>query len=316
MVEAGCDYAFMEVSSHAVVQKRIAGLHFSGGVFTNITHEHLDYHKTFKAYIGAKKMFFDNLPATAFALVNFDDKNGRVMLQNTKARKLGYALSKPADFKAKVVENSLTGLQLQLDNVEFHARLIGEFNASNLLSVYAVSVLLGQERQEVMQVLSNLRAPEGRFDFVQNQRRNITGIVDYAHTPDALEKVLSTIHQLRKGAGRIITVVGCGGDRDRTKRPLMAKVACDYSDSVIITSDNPRTEDPGAIIAEMEKGIPAYASQKTLSITRRREAIKAACKLAQSGDVILVAGKGHEKYQDIMGVKHPFDDKKVLVDDL
>jgi UDP-N-acetylmuramoyl-L-alanyl-D-glutamate--2,6-diaminopimelate ligase len=315
MVEAGCDYAFMEVSSHAVVQKRIAGLVFSGGVFTNITHEHLDYHKTFKGYIEAKKMFFDNLPAEAFALVNFDDKNGRVMLQNTMARKLGYALRKPADFKAKVVENSLTGLQLELDGVEFHTRLIGEFNAYNLLSVYAVSMLLGQERLEVLRVLSNLKAAEGRFDYVQNKSRKVTGIVDYAHTPDALEKVLSTIHRLRKGAGRIITVVGCGGDRDRTKRPLMAKVACDYSDSVILTSDNPRTEDPDAIIAQMEKGIPAYASQKALSITNRRQAIKTACQLAHPGDVILVAGKGHEKYQDTMGEKHPFDDKQVLVDE-
>jgi len=314
MVEAGCDYAFMEVSSHAVVQKRIAGLFFSGGVFTNITHEHLDYHKTFQAYIEAKKMFFDNLPTEAFALVNADDRNGAVMLQNTKARKLDYALRKPAGFKGKVIENSLTGLQLELDGFEFHARLIGEFNAYNLLSVYAVSVLLGQEKQEVLRVLSNLKAPEGRFDYLQNQSRNIIGIVDYAHTPDALEKVLSTIHQLRKGAGHIITVVGCGGDRDRTKRPLMAKVACDLSDSVILTSDNPRSEDPDAIIAEMEKGIPAYASQKTLSITRRPEAIKTACKLAQPGDVILVAGKGHEKYQDIMGVKHPFDDKQVLME--
>ncbi|MFQ5448530.1 MAG: UDP-N-acetylmuramoyl-L-alanyl-D-glutamate--2,6-diaminopimelate ligase, partial [Saprospiraceae bacterium] len=315
MVEAGCDYAFMEISSHAVAQKRIAGLVFSGGVFTNITHEHLDYHKTFKAYLAAKKMFFDNLPKEAFALVNLDDKNGRVMFQNTKARILGYALRKPADFKAKIIENSLTGLQLELDGFEFHSRLIGEFNAYNLLGIYAVGVLLGQNRQEVLQVLSNLKAPDGRFDYVQSQSRNIIGIVDYAHTPDALEKVLSTIHQLRKGAGRIITVVGCGGDRDKTKRPLMAKVVCDYSDSVILTSDNPRTENPEAIIAGMEKGIPAYASQKVLSITKRRQAIKTACKLAQPGDVILVAGKGHEKYQEIMGEKHPFDDKKVLVDE-
>ncbi|MCB0518612.1 MAG: UDP-N-acetylmuramoyl-L-alanyl-D-glutamate--2,6-diaminopimelate ligase [Lewinellaceae bacterium] len=315
MVEAGCDYAFMEVSSHAVAQRRIAGLFFSGGVFTNITHEHLDYHKTFRAYIQAKKMFFDKLPKTAFALVNADDKNGMVMLQNTQAAAHTFALRKAADFKAKILENSLTGLHLDLDGEDFHARLIGEFNAYNLLGVYATARLLGQEKQEVLQALSILKAAEGRFDYVVNQQRNVIGIVDYAHTPDALEKVLSTIHQLRKGGGRILTVVGCGGDRDRTKRPLMAKVACDYSDQVIFTSDNPRTEDPEAIIAEMEAGIPAYAKQKTLSITQRKEAIKTACRLAQSGDVILVAGKGHEKYQEIMGVKHPFDDKAVLSDE-
>jgi UDP-N-acetylmuramoyl-L-alanyl-D-glutamate--2,6-diaminopimelate ligase len=316
MVEAGCDYAFMEVSSHAVVQKRIAGLWFVGGIFTNITHEHLDYHKTFKAYIEAKKMFFDNLPKDAFALVNSDDKRGEVMLQNTRAKSYTFALRKPADFKAKILENTLTGLFLDLDGVDFYGRLIGEFNAYNLLGVYAAAVLLGQDKLEVLQALSNLKAAEGRFDYVFNQKDNVIGIVDYAHTPDALEKVLSTVHQLRKGGGKIITVVGCGGDRDRTKRPLMAKVSCDYSDQVILTSDNPRTEDPDAIIAEMEQGIPPYAVQKVLSITKRREAIKTACRLAKSGDVILVAGKGHEKYQEIMGVKHPFDDKQELSEGL
>lgn len=312
MVEDGCDYAFMEVSSHAVSQRRIAGLFFTGGIFTNITHEHLDYHKTFKAYIEAKKMFFDKLPETAFALVNADDKRGMVMLQNTEAKKYTFALRKPADFKAKIIENGLTGLHLDLEGEDFYGLLIGEFNAYNLLGVYAAAILLGQEKQEVLQTLSALKAAEGRFDYVVSQDKNVIGIVDYAHTPDALEKVLSTIHQLRKGGGRILTVVGCGGDRDKTKRPLMSKVACDYSDQVILTSDNPRTEDPEAIINEMEKGIPPYAVKKALSITNRKEAIKTACRMAQNGDVILVAGKGHEKYQEIMGVKHPFDDKQLL----
>ncbi|MEK7257433.1 MAG: UDP-N-acetylmuramoyl-L-alanyl-D-glutamate--2,6-diaminopimelate ligase [Bacteroidota bacterium] len=312
MVEAGCDYAFMEVSSHAVDQRRIAGLRFVGGVFTNITHDHLDYHKTFKAYIEAKKKFFDKLSKTAFALVNTDDKRGEVMLQNTKAKPYTFALRRAADFKARILENSLTGLQLDLDGQEFHARLIGEFNAYNLLAVYAVAVLLEQEKREVLQALSSLRAAEGRFDQVVNQERNLIGIVDYAHTPDALEKVLSTIHSLRKGGGRILTVCGCGGDRDKTKRPLMAKAACDYSDQVILTSDNPRSEDPAAILADMEQGIPPYATQKVLVIADRRQAIRTACRLAQSGDVILVAGKGHEKYQEIKGMKYPFDDKKEL----
>jgi UDP-N-acetylmuramoyl-L-alanyl-D-glutamate--2,6-diaminopimelate ligase len=312
MVEAGCDFAFMEVSSHAVVQRRIAGLFFSGGLFTNITHDHLDYHKTFKAYIEAKKMFFDNLPKSAFALVNVDDKRGEVMLQNSKAKHHTFALRKAADFKARILENSLSGLHLDLDGHEFHARLIGEFNAYNLLGVYAVAVLLGQKKEEVLQALSALRAADGRFDQVVSKERNVIGIVDYAHTPDALEKVLSTIDQLRKGGGRIITVCGCGGDRDRTKRPLMAKVACNYSDQVILTSDNPRTEEPEAILAEMEAGVPIVAKRKTLTITDRRQAIKAACQMAQPGDVILVAGKGHEKYQEIKGVRHDFDDKKEL----
>jgi UDP-N-acetylmuramoyl-L-alanyl-D-glutamate--2,6-diaminopimelate ligase len=316
MVEAGCDYAFMEVSSHAVVQRRIAGLFFAGGMFTNITHEHLDYHKSFKAYIEAKKMFFDNLPKTAFALVNADDKRSEVMLQNTKAKSFSFALRKAADFKAKILENSLSGLHLDLDGMDFHARLIGEFNAYNLLGVYAAARLLEQDKAEVLKALSSLRAAEGRFDQVVNEERNVIGIVDYAHTPDALEKVLSTIHALRKGGGRILTVIGCGGDRDRSKRPLMANVACDYSDQVILTSDNPRTEDPVAIIVEMEKGIPAHATRKTLSIIDRRQAIRTACQMAQPGDVILVAGKGHEKYQEINGVKTPFDDKQVLVDEL
>lgn len=312
MVEAGCDYAFMEVSSHAVVQRRIAGLYFKGGVFTNITHEHLDYHKTFQAYIEAKKMFFDNLPATAFAVVNADDKRGSVMVQNTKANSYTFALRKPADFKARILENDLTGLHLELDGVDFYSRMIGDFNAYNLLSVYAAAILLGQDKQEVLQVLSNLTGAEGRFEYVMNNDRSILGIVDYAHTPDALEKVLNTVCALKKGAGRIFTVVGCGGNRDRSKRPLMAKIACQYSDQVVLTSDNPRKEDPEKIIEEMEAGVPPADALKVLSITDRRQAIKTACRMAGEGDVILVAGKGHEKYQEINGVKFPFDDKELL----
>ncbi|HHM20468.1 MAG TPA: UDP-N-acetylmuramoyl-L-alanyl-D-glutamate--2,6-diaminopimelate ligase [Bacteroidetes bacterium] len=316
MVEAGCDYVFMEVSSHAVAQRRIAGLFFTGGVFTNISHEHLDYHKTFKAYIEAKKMFFDKLPKSAFALTNADDRRGEVMLQNTPARRYTYALRKPADFKAKIIENYLTGLHLDLDGEDFFARLIGEFNACNLLCVYAVARLLGQDKHEVLAALSNLPPPEGRFEVIKKTGKNVIGIVDFAHTPDALEKVLHTIYRLRKGGGRIITVIGCGGDRDRKKRPLMAKTACNYSDLVLFTSDNPRSEDPTAIIADMEKGIPPYSIKKVLSITDRRQAIKTACQLAQNGDIILVAGKGHEKYQEIKGKKLPFDDKKILMEHL
>jgi UDP-N-acetylmuramoyl-L-alanyl-D-glutamate--2,6-diaminopimelate ligase len=312
MVNSGCEYAFMEVSSHAIHQHRITGLTFTGGLFTNISHDHLDYHKTFKAYIKAKKMFFDILESSAFALTNIDDRNGLVMLQNTKARKLTYGLRRPADFKAKIIENSLTGLYLELDKQELFARLIGEFNAYNLLSVYSVAVLLEQEKFEVLQSLSKLKSAEGRFDYVMSKDQSITAIVDYAHTPDALEKVLSTIDKLRSGNSKVITVVGCGGDRDKKKRPLMAKVACDYSHQVILTSDNPRSEEPEAILQDMEAGIPPYATQKSITITNRKEAIKVACKLAQPEDIILIAGKGHEKYQEIKGVKHDFDDKAVL----
>ncbi|GAB4266299.1 MAG: UDP-N-acetylmuramoyl-L-alanyl-D-glutamate--2,6-diaminopimelate ligase [Saprospiraceae bacterium] len=315
MVEAGCDYVFMEVSSHAVVQQRIAGLTFAGGVFTNITHEHLDYHKTFKAYIAAKKKFFDDLPETAFALVNIDDKHGQVMVQNTRATVKTLALRRPADFKARILDNSLEGLLLDLDGVELHARLIGAFNAYNLLTAYAVAMLLGQEKEEVLPVLSNLRGAEGRFETVKNPETGVLGIVDYAHTPDALEKVLSTIHQLNRGKGKVITVVGAGGDRDRSKRPLMAKVAANYSDTVILTSDNPRSEEPEAIIEEMKAGLPPVA-KTVLSIVNRREAIKTAAALAGKGDIILVAGKGHEKYQEIKGVKTPFDDVRELTEAL
>jgi UDP-N-acetylmuramoyl-L-alanyl-D-glutamate--2,6-diaminopimelate ligase len=309
---AGCEYAFMEVSSHAIDQERIAGVHFEGAVFTNITHDHLDYHKTFQNYIYAKKKFFDELPKSAFALTNLDDKRGMVMLQNTAAKKVTYALRTMADFKAKVIENSLTGLVMELDGEEFYARLVGGFNAYNLLSVYTTARLLGADKLEVMTALSNLESAEGRFDFWQNKKLGITGIVDYAHTPDALEKVLQTIDKLRTDSEKIITVVGCGGDRDTNKRPIMAKVACNYSQQVILTSDNPRTEDPVAILEQMEAGVPQYATRQTLVITDRRQAIKTACTLAQKGDIILVAGKGHEKYQEIDGVKYPFDDKEEL----
>ncbi len=312
MVEAGCDYAFMEVSSHAAVQRRIDGLCFAGGIFTNITHEHLDYHKTFQAYIQAKKMFFDMLPKNAFALVNGDDKRGPVMLQNTAARTYSFALHRPADFKARLLENNLSGLVLDIDGETIHARLVGDFNAYNLLAAYAAARLLGQHKSEVLPVLSGLKAAAGRFDCVTDPSGQVMAVVDYAHTPDALEKVLATLHRTRKGGGRILTVVGCGGDRDRSKRPLMAKVAADYSDLVLLTSDNPRSEPPEAILREMEAGIPPYARSRKLSILHRAEAIRTACHLARSGDVILVAGKGHEKYQEIMGVRHPFDDMVIL----
>ncbi len=316
MADAGCDYAFMEVSSHAAHQRRIAGLHFAGGIFTNISHDHLDYHKTFKAYIDAKKMFFDILPKTAFALVNADDKRGGVMVQNTRARKYTYSLRSMAGFKARIQENSISGLHLEVDGVDVHSRLIGEFNAYNLLAAYGAAILLGQDKMETLTALSQLGAAEGRFDYVSGPRGKGTGIVDYAHTPDALEKVLGTIHQLRQGNSRILTVVGCGGDRDKAKRPKMAKVACDYSDQVILTSDNPRSEEPEAIIADMKAGVPPYASAKVLVVTNRREAIRTACRLAQDEDIILVAGKGHEKYQEAKGVRHPFDDKAVLAEAL
>jgi UDP-N-acetylmuramoyl-L-alanyl-D-glutamate--2,6-diaminopimelate ligase len=316
MVESGCDFAFMEVSSHAIHQKRIAGLTFAGGVFTNISHDHLDYHKTFKEYIYAKKEFFDNLPKTAFALTNIDDKRGMVMLQNTHAKKQTYSIRSMADFKAKILDNSLTGLHLEMAGEEFFGRLIGTFNAYNLLSTFATAILLEQDKSEVLVALSSLKAAEGRFDYLQNQATKIIGIVDYAHTPDALEKVLMTIHKLREGNGQIITVVGCGGDRDRAKRPKMAKVACDYSDQIILTSDNPRSEDPEAIIEEMEAGIPPYNVRNVLSIINRKQAIKTACTIAQSGDIILIAGKGHEKYQETKGERKHFDDKEELRDGL
>jgi UDP-N-acetylmuramoyl-L-alanyl-D-glutamate--2,6-diaminopimelate ligase len=315
MVDAGCDYCFMEVSSHAVVQHRIAGLSFAGGVFSNITHDHLDFHKTFDQYIKAKKAFFDALPASAFALTNLDDKNGMVMLQNTKAGKRTYALKQLADFKAKVIENSFNGLHLDIDDAEVFFKLVGTFNAYNLLAVYGTAVLLGQERLNVLTVLSNLTGAEGRFDYITSSQK-IIGIVDYAHTPDAVQNVLSTIHDIRTGTEQVITIIGCGGDRDKTKRPVMAQVACDWSDKVILTSDNPRTEQPQTIIEEMEKGVSPTNKRKTISITDRKEAIKTACHLARPGDIILLAGKGHEKYQEINGVRYHFDDKEILIEQL
>lgn len=312
MAAAGCSHVFMEVSSHAVAQRRIAGLHFAGGVFTNLSHDHLDYHKTFAAYRDAKKRFFDDLPRTAFALTNADDKNGMVMLQNTAARKLTYALKHAANYKAKIIENSLTGLHLLLDGTEIHARLIGEFNALNLAAAYGVAVELGIPKMDALTALSNLPGAEGRFDYVTHPTKGCIGIVDYAHTPDALEKVLETIQKLKKSASKVIAVTGAGGDRDKTKRPIMAQVCARLSNQLILTSDNPRTEDPAQILRDMEAGLSPEELKKTLTIENREQAIKTACRLAGPGDVILVAGKGHEKYQDIAGVKHPFDDKAVL----
>ena len=315
MVAAGCTYAFMEVSSHAMEQNRVEGLTFTGGVFTNLSHDHLDYHGTFKAYINAKKKLFDDLPKNSFALVNLDDKRGEVMLQNTKAQKNTYGLKRLADFKGKIIENSLLGLHLDVNGRAFFSRLIGGFNAYNLLAVYATAILLEQDETEVLTALSNIKAAEGRFDYIQSQQQKIIGIVDYAHTPDALLKVLETIHELKQSS-QVITVVGCGGDRDRAKRPVMAKIACQWSDQVILTSDNPRSEEPDSIIEEMETGVPKEAQHKVLSITNRKQAIKTACRLAKAQDIILVAGKGHEKYQEINGVKHPFDDKAILKEEL
>ena len=313
MVDAGCEYAFMEVSSHAVVQKRISGVAFAGGVFTNITHDHLDYHKTFENYLKAKKEFFDSLPADAFALTNLDDKNGSVVLQNTKAKKYTYGIKSIGDFKCKVIENHFSGLLLNMNSHEVLCRLVGSFNAYNLTAAFGAAVLLGKDKIEVLTMLSTLSPVEGRFDFVTSSS-HIIGVVDYAHTPDALQNVLDTIRDVNNGQGQIITVVGCGGDRDAEKRPVMAKIACEKSNKVILTSDNPRSEDPEKIIKQMEKGIPLADMRKSLSITDRREAIKVAVSFAKPGDVILVAGKGHEKYQEIKGVRTPFDDKNILLE--
>jgi UDP-N-acetylmuramoyl-L-alanyl-D-glutamate--2,6-diaminopimelate ligase len=312
MVEEGCDYVFMECSSHAIYQQRIAGLVFKGGIFTNITHDHLDYHKTFDEYISVKKSWFDDLPSTAFAISNADDKRGAVMLQNTNARKYYYSLRTITDFKGKILDNSLNGLHMVINDVEVHFKLIGEFNAYNLLSVYAASICLGMDKQDVLLALSNIDGAEGRFDYEVSGVDKIIGIVDYAHTPDALLNVLATIKNLRRGHEKIITVVGCGGDRDKTKRPIMAEVACEYSDKVILTSDNPRTEKADDILKDMEAGINVVARRKYITIADRKEAIKTAVSLSNYEDIVLVAGKGHEKYQEIDGVKHDFDDKKVM----
>jgi UDP-N-acetylmuramoyl-L-alanyl-D-glutamate--2,6-diaminopimelate ligase len=311
MVDVGCDYCFMEVSSHAVVQQRIAGLVFAGGIFTNITHDHLDYHGTFTNYIKAKQMFFDGLGRFAFALYNEDDKNGAIMVQNSFAHKKSYGLKNIADFKAKVLESHFDGTLLQIDGREVWVNLVGEFNAYNLLAVYGTAVLLEQEIEKILMALSKIKGAEGRFD-VRISKTGVIGIVDYAHTPDAVKNVLETINKLVKGNEQVITVLGCGGDRDKTKRPEMAEVALLNSDKVILTSDNPRSEDPYAIIKDMETGIPAASKKNSFSIADRREAIRAAVHLAQTGDVVLVAGKGHEKYQEINGEKLPFDDVEVL----
>ncbi|MCA6440152.1 MAG: UDP-N-acetylmuramoyl-L-alanyl-D-glutamate--2,6-diaminopimelate ligase [Sediminibacterium sp.] len=311
MVEAGCSHVFMECSSHAIHQHRITGLDFTGALFSNITHDHLDYHKTFDEYIRVKKSFFDQLSANAFAISNADDKRGEVMLQNTIAKKYLYSLKTLASFKGKILENVLTGLVMLVNDKEVHFRLIGEFNAYNLLAVYGAAICLGEDSDTVLQALSMITGAEGRFDYIINAQKMI-GIVDYAHTPDALENVLTTIKKLRKGHEQIITVVGCGGDRDKTKRPIMAQAACDLSDRVILTSDNPRTEDPAQILVDMEKGLSSAAKRKYITVIDRREAIKTAVDMAKAEDIILVAGKGHEKYQDIKGVKYPFDDKAVL----
>jgi UDP-N-acetylmuramoyl-L-alanyl-D-glutamate--2,6-diaminopimelate ligase len=312
MYDAGCTHVFMESSSHAIHQHRITGIHFTGALFSNITHDHLDYHKTFDEYIRVKKAFFDGLGSDAFAISNHDDKRGEVMLQNTKARKLYYGLRSVSDFKGKILDNSLTGLHMLVNNEEVHFRLIGEFNAYNLLAVFGAAIQLGEDKQKVLLILSSITGAEGRFDYIISGKDLILGIVDYAHTPDALENVLSTIKKLKRGHEQIITVVGCGGDRDKTKRSVMGAVACELSDKVIFTSDNPRSEDPLEILVDMEEGLSSAARRKYISIADRKEAIKTAVSLAQHEDIILVAGKGHEKYQDIKGVKYEFDDKKVL----
>jgi len=311
MVEDECTHCFMEVSSHAIDQQRIAGLTFNGGIFTNLTHDHLDYHKTFDAYLKAKKGFFDCLPLLAFALVNRDDKNGAVMLQNTRASKYTYSLQTIADFRCRILENQFSGLQLNFEGQDVWFRLIGVFNAYNLLAVYAAALLLGQKKTAVLIHLSRMEPVDGRFNTFHSAN-GITAIVDYAHTPDALQRVLETINAIRGQEGQLITVVGAGGNRDTAKRPVMARIASDLSDRVILTSDNPRFEEPEAILADMEKGVEKDQHTKVLVIANRREAIRTACVLARQDDIILVAGKGHENYQDIKGVKVPFDDKEIV----
>ena len=311
MVDRGCEYAFMEVSSHSIDQHRIAGLQFAGGIFTNLTHDHLDYHKTMANYRNAKKKFFDDLPAEAFALTNLDDKNGAVMLQNTKAKKLGYALKHDADFKGTVLESHFDGMLMKVNGTELYTRLVGGFNASNILAIYGAAISLGFDKEELLVEISKLQGANGRFDMVHSDT-GIVGIVDYAHTPDALENVLKTINDVRKPGQTLITVAGCGGNRDATKRPEMAAVAVKLSDRVILTSDNPRNEDPEEIIRQMKEGIEPGDMGKVLSITDRREAIRTAVALAKKGDIILLAGKGHEDYQIIKGEKRHFDDKEEL----
>ena len=314
MVEADCKYVFMEVSSHALHQHRVAGLHFTGGLFSNITHDHLDYHKTFDEYILAKKKFFDDLPSSSFAISNADDKRGTVMLQNCKAKKYFYSLKTVAEFKGKILENNLTGLLMTVNDIEVHFKLIGSFNAYNLLAAFGAAICLGEEKVNVLKVLSSLTGAEGRFDYIVSPKEKVIGIIDYAHSPDALLNVLATIKNLRHGNEQIVTVVGCGGDRDKTKRPVMAEVACEHSDKIIFTSDNPRSEDPAEILKDMEAGLSFTARKKFITIADRKEAIKTAVNFSHKEDILLIAGKGHEKYQEIKGIKYPFDDKAVLVE--
>lgn len=311
MVDAGCEYAFMEVSSHAIDQKRISGLSFNGGIFTNLTRDHLDYHKTVENYLKAKKKFFDDLPASAFALTNLDDKSGMVMLQNTKAKKLTYSLRTLADFKGKILESHFDGTELLINNREVSVQFVGRFNAYNLLAVYGAAVALGKEPEEILITLSTLHSVAGRFETIRSLK-GFTVIVDYAHTPDALTNVLNGIHEVLDGNGKVITVVGCGGNRDKGKRPMMAKEAVRLSDQVILTSDNPRFEEPDSIIEDMVAGLSTADMDKTLCITDRKQAIKTAITLAQKGDVVLVAGKGHEDYQEVKGIKHHFDDRETV----
>jgi len=313
MIDTGVEYCFMEVSSHGIHQKRTEALNFAGGVFTNLSHDHLDYHETFAEYRDVKKSFFDNLPKTAFVLSNIDDKNGLVMLQNTAAKKRTYALKSYADYKAQILENQLSGLLLKINGNEVWVKLIGTFNAYNLLAIYGTAIELGLESLEVLRLLSDLESVSGRFQFIVSNA-NITAIVDYAHTPDALENVLKTINDIRTKNEQLITVVGCGGNRDKAKRPIMAGIATELSDKVILTSDNPRNEDPEVILSEMEQGVAPQNYKKSLSISDRKQAIKTACQLAQPNDIILIAGKGHETYQEIQGVRHDFDDMKTVIE--
>jgi UDP-N-acetylmuramoyl-L-alanyl-D-glutamate--2,6-diaminopimelate ligase len=315
MVEAGCTHAFMEVSSHALDQHRVDGIKWDVAIFTNITHDHLDYHGDFKTYIQAKKIFFDGLSAQAFALINADDKHAEVMVQNTVAKVSNYSLTRIADFRARVIENRIDGLQLEVNGIPLHVRLVGKFNASNLLAIYGAALLLGEDREQVLTGLSRLQPAEGRFDLVTGSKQ-VFAVVDYAHTPDALHNVLSTLIQVRQPGSRIICIVGCGGDRDRGKRPEMARIAATLADQVILTSDNPRTEDPEAILDQMWPGVPAEKQDQVLRITDRKQAIRAGVSLAKPGDILLVAGKGHEKYQEINGHRYPFDDKNVLAEAL
>jgi len=316
MVEAGCSYVFMEVSSHAIDQERVAGLDFDIAIFTNMSHDHLNYHGDMKTYIATKKRLFDNLKKSAFAIVNMDDKRGSVMVQNTNAKVVSYALQTMADYKGKIIEQDLIGTMLNINGNDFHSRIVGRFNAENMLAVYACGDLFDVEEFELLRQLSTLKPAEGRFEHVYDKIQDITALVDYAHTPDALKKVLETIVETKNKAAKIYTVVGCGGDRDKTKRPKMARIGWSLSDQLILTSDNPRTEDPSKILEDMKAGIDIEDRSDVLIISDRRQAIKTACKLATTGDIILVAGKGHEKYQEINGVKTPFDDKEILKEEL